>query len=281
MKRQFFTGNTLEQAVLAAARQIGVEPERVAFTQREKKHGFLRVRRRVVIEVDMESAVLPDGEKTPDLSSLPGGGVPSPPLLVKAQAPRAQGREVEEEPASEDFEEEAPPPSSESESIERALEEILRFLRLDAEVSLHRGEDGFEVELSGGDYEVLTHGEGRILQSMEYLVPRMVRGWLGHGVPVKVDCGGFRESRAAELQDLAARVAEEVRREGTSQSLAPMSPADRRLVHLALAEVPDVETESEGDGYYKRVRIYPIADELADSSEVDGFADSSEEGVPA
>lgn len=292
MKRQFFTGNTLEQAVLAAARQIGVEPERVAFKQREKKHGFLKVRRRVVIEVDMESPVLPEGEKSVELSALPSGGPPSPPPLVKTASPAAGD---EEEP---EVEEEVPPPSSESEAVRRALVEILGFLRLEAEVSLRRGEEGFEVELMGEDAEVLTRDEGQVLQSMEYLVPRMVRGWLGHGVPVKVDCEGFRESRAAELEDLAARVAEEVRRDGVAQSLDPMSPADRRLVHLALAEHPDVETESEGDGYYKRVRISPVgAADMDDSMSFGGdyeggdyegsdyeggdYEDSSEEGAPA
>lgn len=261
MKRQFFTGNTLEQAVLAAARQIGVEPERVAFKPREKKHGFLKVRRRVVIEVDMESPVLPEGMKSVELSALPSGGPPSPPPL-KRESSSSAGREPE---PPEVEEEELAPPSSESEAIRRAFQEILRFLRLEAEISLHRGEDGFEVELLGEDAEVLTRDEGQVLQSMEYLVPRMVRGWLGHGVPVRVDCEGFRASRAAELEALAARVAEQVLRDGAAQCLDPMSPADRRLVHLALAEHPDVETESEGDGYYKRVRITPVVADLDDS----------------
>ena len=52
MKRQFFSGNTLEQAVMLAARHFGIDPERVAYTLREKKHGFIKVRRRVMIEVD-------------------------------------------------------------------------------------------------------------------------------------------------------------------------------------------------------------------------------------
>ncbi|MDA8015891.1 MAG: hypothetical protein MPN21_00470 [Thermoanaerobaculia bacterium] len=52
MSRQFFSGNSIEQAVMAAARHYGVDPERIAYTTRDKKHGFLNIRRRVVIEVD-------------------------------------------------------------------------------------------------------------------------------------------------------------------------------------------------------------------------------------
>ncbi len=51
-KRRFFSGNTIEQAVISAASAFGLEPSEVAYKQVEKKHGFLKVRRRVVIEVD-------------------------------------------------------------------------------------------------------------------------------------------------------------------------------------------------------------------------------------
>ena len=139
------------------------------------------------------------------------------------------------------------------------MREILRFLKLQAALSVDRRSDVFEVEISETEREVLMDKEGRVLQAMEYLVPRLVRSWMGQGVPVKVDCEGFRAGREQELRDLATRVADEVRRDGTAQSLEPMSPADRRVVHLALADDPDVETESEGTGYYKRVRVLAVS----------------------
>ena len=69
MERQFFSGNTVEQAVLAAARHYGLDPDRVAYTLREKKHGFVIVRRRVVIEVDPDVPEQPEGapvEESPE-----------------------------------------------------------------------------------------------------------------------------------------------------------------------------------------------------------------------
>ena len=60
MERQFFSGNTLEQAVLAAARHYGLDPSRVAYSVRDKKHGFLNIRRNVVIEVDPSEPELPE-----------------------------------------------------------------------------------------------------------------------------------------------------------------------------------------------------------------------------
>ena len=146
---------------------------------------------------------------------------------------------------------------SESASVERAVREVLRFVDVDAEVEVERRENVFEVDISNPDRDVLIDREGQVLLAMEYLVPRVVRSWMGQGVPVKVDCDGFRADREQELRELALEIADEVRQDGVSQCLEPMSPADRRQIHIALADDPDVYTESEGDGYFKRVRVFP------------------------
>ncbi len=73
-----------------------------------------------------------------------------------------------------------------------------------------------------------------------------------------MDCEGFRAQREAELQEIAARVSERVKLTGQEEELASMNPYERRLVHLAVAEIEGVTTESEGDGVMKRVIILPI-----------------------
>ena len=73
MERQFFSGNTLEQAVLAAARYYELDPDSVAYKVREKKHGFVNVRRRVVIEVD-PSAPERTGRPEPQVPEASGTG---------------------------------------------------------------------------------------------------------------------------------------------------------------------------------------------------------------
>ena len=262
MKRQFFSGNSLEQAVMLAARHFGIEPESVAYTVREKKHGFLKVRRRFVIEVDPEAP-----ERPPEASPPPAAAAEPRQAPVAEMAASQPATSPPDRPSSGERREagrDATPrfertPLSETASVERAVREILRFLKLQAALSVDRRSDVFEVEISETEREVLMDKEGRVLQAMEYLVPRLVRSWMGQGVPVKVDCEGFRAGREQELRDLATRVADEVRRDGTAQSLEPMSPADRRVVHLALADDPDVETESEGTGYYKRVRVLAVS----------------------
>lgn len=267
MKRQFFSGNTLEQAVMLAARHFGIDPERVAYSVREKKHGFIKVRRRVVIEVDGEAPERSPDELTPAATNEPARSVPADPGPAADSGPAADpGPAAEPEPfvrrsaaRRRDAEGVRADRSSlsESASVERAVREVLRFLDVEAEVAVERREDLFEVEISNPDQDVLFDREGRVLQAMEYLVPRVVRSWMGQGVPVKVDCDGFRAEREQELRELALEIADEVCEDGVSQSLEPMNPADRRQVHLALADRTDVYTESEGEGYFKRVRVFP------------------------
>jgi hypothetical protein len=71
----------------------------------------------------------------------------------------------------------------------------------------------------------------------------------------RIDAEGFRAHQRESLEELAHRSADEVKRTRRPTLLPPLSPGERRLVHLALAEDPEVETESEGDGFLKRVAV--------------------------
>lgn len=264
MERQFFSGNTVEQAILAAARHHGLDPSRVAYKLRDKKHGFLNIRRRVVIEVDPAAP-----EQAEDLQPPPSeeaeSGFPRPRAEDRRPAPRNEDRGQNQWHGAETSWSGEGEPEREIAAIEQALEVISRLLGMHLESSIERTEEGFEIELSGEDSDLLVEDGGRALGAIEHLLPRMVRGFLGHGFPCRVDCDGFRAAHERELRQLAEEVAEGVRRELRDQILEPMNPADRRLVHLALADDPTVETESEGQGFLKRVRISPAYSPLGGS----------------
>ena len=103
----------------------------------------------------------------------------------------------------------------------------------------------------------MTAEEGELLLAIEHLLPRAIRGIAGDTTAVRVDCENFHELREERLRSLAQRVAGEVRRSGQAKKLPPMSPADRRIVHLTVADEPGVSSQSEGDGFLKRVRVDP------------------------
>ena len=255
MARQFFSGNTLDQALLAAARHYGLEPDRVAYSLRDKKHGFLNNRRKVVIEVDPSA---------PELEAICAGGESEGVETgSEGKSPSAVaevwGRELFVAEESWQGNEALAEPNNlpEEEAFSKGLAELMALLGSDLKFSMRRSEQVVEIELDGPDKGSVLDDQGKALQAMEHLLPRLVRGFVGHGVPCKVDCGGFRASRELELQRLALSVADEVRRNANERTLEPLNPADRRIVHLALAEDPAVQTESEGGGFLKRVRILP------------------------
>ena len=143
------------------------------------------------------------------------------------------------------------------ESVRDLVDEMLDHLDWDLDVEVD-GDDPetLRVELYGEDREILVKNRAEVLEVFQYLTNRIFGRELGER-RIVVDCEGFRARREAELQEIAARVSERVKLTGQEEELASMNPYERRLVHLAVAEIEGVTTESEGDGVMKRVIILP------------------------
>jgi len=78
---------------------------------------------------------------------------------------------------------------------------------------------------------------------------------LGDDNRIVIDCNGFRRDKDAELRQMAHYIAEKARMSGVAQEMGPLNPYERRIVHLAIAEAPDVSSESIGDAFLKTVII--------------------------
>jgi spoIIIJ-associated protein len=137
------------------------------------------------------------------------------------------------------------------------LSETFRAGGLDLSVQLELGDEAMEGELRGADVGVLTAAGGRGLDALQYLCNRILNRRLMQHLPVHLDCDGFKDRRASKLQERAEAAADEALRRGAPVTLGPLTPAARRDIHLALADDPGVETESDGDGFLKRIVIRP------------------------
>ncbi len=128
---------------------------------------------------------------------------------------------------------------------------------LDIRVRLKLNEEVLTGELSGEDVRHLTASGGRGLDALQYLSNRILNRRLSEHLPVHLDCSGFKDRRAKQLQEKAYSAAEDAHRKRQEVVLGPLTPAARREIHLALADDPDVETESDGEGFLKRVVVRP------------------------
>ena len=118
-------------------------------------------------------------------------------------------------------------------------------------------EDEIFVEIYGGDPGKIIGRAGRTLAALEYLTNAVVNRDESAGVRVNVDVGGYKRRRDARLRETAFNAAARVRKGGHAVELDPMSAAERRIVHMALADEPDVFTESSGEGPDRRVVVKP------------------------
>jgi spoIIIJ-associated protein len=143
------------------------------------------------------------------------------------------------------------------ESVRDLVDQMLDHLDWDLDVEVD-GDDPetLKVELFGEDREILVRNRAEVLEVFQYLTNRIFGRELRER-RIVVDCEGFRDRKETELKEIAARVSERVRMTGEEEELGRMNPYERRIVHLAVAELDGVTTESEGDGVMKRVIILP------------------------
>lgn len=112
-------------------------------------------------------------------------------------------------------------------------------------------------DISGEDAGLLIGRRGETLSSLQFLVNFMLSRKLRTKVIVNLDVEGYRERRMEVLKGLAGRMAERVKASGRPITLEPMPARERRIVHMTLAEHPDVTTQSVGDGEGRKVVIVP------------------------
>jgi spoIIIJ-associated protein len=159
-------------------------------------------------------------------------------------------------------------PNIDAEEVDFAasvVDDILRILNVEAEINLRepmtpgdgRGSSLAVIDIMGDDLGVLIGRRGDTLLNLQYLVNLM----LSHRFPgkggVTIDAEHYRHRREEDIVARATRMADRVRETGDPITMEPMSAGDRRLVHLCLAEDPDVMTESTGAGENRKVVILP------------------------
>lgn len=156
----------------------------------------------------------------------------------------------------------AAPPEAAATDPQAVLDRFLRGLvaRIDPElnVTVRETEDAIEAEISGENAARLAGRDGRTLGAIEVLAYTVLSKLEGRGdTRVRVDIGGFRKRQADTLTKLAERLAIGVAKSGEAHELQPMPAAERRVIHIALKEHPDVMSESVGEGASRRLVIKP------------------------
>ncbi len=149
--------------------------------------------------------------------------------------------------------------------MESLLNEVIKHSPFDLSFSIHHAaaetEDSeaphYVVDLSGPDADLLLEKNATLLHAIEYVVLKAIRLDEDHFRRIAFDCQDWRRTRMEELRLMAQVAAERVIDTGEPFTLNPMNPRERRIVHLALRDQPQVRTQSEGMGPERKVVIFP------------------------
>lgn len=144
------------------------------------------------------------------------------------------------------------------------VERILDGMTVEATATIRSSGSGPDdpaiIDIQGEDAGLIIGRRGETLRALQFLVNLMLSKGEGEHIPVQVDVEQYRERRQRQLTTLAERTAERAIESGRPVTLEAMSPADRRIVHLALVEERGVTTESSGEGPGRRVTISPTGE---------------------
>ena len=143
------------------------------------------------------------------------------------------------------------------------LGEILAKMGIDANVELVEEEQRITLDVKGREAGLVIGKKGQTLEALQFLVQKIAhRGREGEeGLKaIVVDAEGYRARREGSLVEMATRLGEKARATGRTITVNPMSPHDRRIIHITLDKVPGVTTRSEGEGVFRRLLIIPAPD---------------------
>jgi spoIIIJ-associated protein len=141
--------------------------------------------------------------------------------------------------------------------VTEVLDTLLGLMGAQGKVEVLSDELPLALNIKGDDLGILIGRRGQTLVALEYVTKLIVVQRLKAWVPLTIDVGGYRKHRQDSLQKLALYLAEQVKSRRRAMPMEPMPADERRIIHLALADHPDVTTQSIGEGENRKVVILP------------------------
>lgn len=145
-------------------------------------------------------------------------------------------------------------PKKESEENAAAdfLAKLMPVFPLDLTYVVKKRNDIIYVIFSGEDKNLLLWNEGALLLSLQHVLNKI------SPIKVQVDCEFFRKRKEKKLREFGLQVAQEVKQTGKDEILDFMNPYERRIIHIAVNQVSGITSESIGEGFLKKVKVFPV-----------------------
>lgn len=172
-------------------------------------------------------------------------------------------KNIQEESSSQGYEAEGQYSEEEVDRIAdtaiEAIQDILKYFEVgEVSVEEYEGDEGeLILDITGDDLAVLIGRHGRTLDALQFLISSITSRIVGHRYPIVVDVEGYKARQRQKIEDIALNAADKAVDQDRSIKLRPMTPYERRIVHITLRGDERVETMSEGEGRARRVVVSP------------------------
>ena len=142
-----------------------------------------------------------------------------------------------------------------------ALKDVLKYFNVgDVTIDEYEGDDGeLILDITGDDLAVLIGRHGRTLDALQFLISTITVRTIGFRYPIVVDVEGYKNRQRQKLESLARSSAKKAAATHKSVKLRPMTPYERRIIHVALRDDKRVNTASEGEGVERHVVVVPVS----------------------
>lgn len=140
------------------------------------------------------------------------------------------------------------------------ISNILQYMNVgEVEINEYEGDEGeLILDLTGDDLAILIGRHGKTLDALQFLVSAVTARTIGYQYPVVVDVEGYKGRQREKLESIAYSAAERALSQQRNIKLRPMTPYERRIIHITLADDERVDTVSEGEGAARRVVVIPV-----------------------
>ncbi len=139
--------------------------------------------------------------------------------------------------------------------IQKTAQRLIGHFDPKAKVEVETAQEVWQINISSEMAPLLIGRRGQTLQAFEHIIRLMLVKEADEFLPIRLDVAGYKASREQEIAQMAREIAQKVLDSGGEESLPPMNSFERRLVHLALAEIEGLETESVGEEPYRKIVV--------------------------
>jgi spoIIIJ-associated protein len=242
-----FNATTVDEAVEKASATLGLSVKELSYEVVDAgSEGFLGIGARDArIVVEVSEMARTDNAEEPDETNEEPTDAPPPPLdlsEVLGESPEAEEVDVPEELLGE---------------VRTLVTSVIEAMGFESRIDVYDAGSFIAVDVASDNTALFIGQKGETIDALQYLINSAVYRKRPFAKRIILDAGGYRQRRVEAIQGIAHRTARRAIRERRTVELPPMSPSERRIVHLFLKDNPQVTTASEGSGENRRVRISP------------------------